>query len=31
MIKSEEEFLTQKYGEEYEMYCKDVPRVFKLS
>ena len=30
MIKSEEEFLSQKYGEEYERYCNDVPRIFKF-
>lgn len=30
MIKSEEEFLSQKYGEEYEKYCNRVPRIIKL-
>jgi len=30
MIKSEEEFLSQKYGEEYEKYCNGVPRIIKL-
>ena len=30
MIRSEEEFLRAGYGEEYEKYCKAVPRVIKL-
>jgi len=30
MIKSEEEFLSKKYGEEYEKYCNGVPRTIKL-
>lgn len=30
MIKSEEEFLFTQYGEEYEQYCKDVPRIVRL-
>ena len=30
MINSEEEFLTQRYGEEYEKYCNEVPRIIKL-
>ena len=30
MIRSEEEFLNLRYGEEYEKYCSDVPRVIKL-
>ena len=28
MIRSEEEFLNLRYGEEYEKYCKKVPRYF---
>ncbi len=27
MIRSEEEFLGSKYGEEYEIYCSSVPRI----
>jgi protein-S-isoprenylcysteine O-methyltransferase Ste14 len=30
MIRSEEEFLNLRYGEEYEKYCSTVPRVIKL-
>jgi protein-S-isoprenylcysteine O-methyltransferase Ste14 len=30
MIRSEEEFLNLRYGEEYEEYCNAVPRVIKL-
>ena len=30
MINTEEEFLTNTYKEEYEKYCADVPRLFKL-
>ena len=30
MIRSEEEFLKLRYGEEYESYCRTVPRVIKL-
>jgi protein-S-isoprenylcysteine O-methyltransferase Ste14 len=30
MVKSEEEFLTQKYEEEYIDYCKEVPRIIKI-
>ncbi len=30
MIKTEEEFLTNNYGEEYQIYCNDVPRLIKL-
>jgi protein-S-isoprenylcysteine O-methyltransferase Ste14 len=30
MIQSEEEFLSLRYGEEYEKYCNAVPRIFKL-
>ena len=30
MIRSEEEFLKLRYGEEYEKYCSAVPRVIKL-
>ncbi len=30
MIRSEEEFLSLKYGEEYEKYCSAVPRIIKL-
>ena len=30
MIKSEEEFLSKKYGEDYKKFCKDVPRIIKL-
>ena len=30
MIRSEEEFLNLKYGEEYEKYCSAVPRAIKL-
>ena len=30
MIKSEEEFLSKIYGEEYEKYCNGVPRIIKL-
>ena len=30
MIKTEEEFLANKYGEEYQKYCNDVPRLIKL-
>jgi protein-S-isoprenylcysteine O-methyltransferase Ste14 len=30
MIKSEEEFLGLKYGEEYEKYRGAVPRIIKL-
>ena len=30
MIRSEEEFLTQRYGDAYEEYRKKVPRGFKL-
>ena len=30
MIKTEEEFLTNNYGEEYQKYCNDVPRLIKL-
>lgn len=29
MIKSEEEFLSHKYGEEYDRYCNSVPRIIK--
>jgi len=27
MVKSEEEFLEQKYGQEYKEYCNSVPRI----
>jgi len=27
MVKSEEEFLEQKYGQEYKEYCSSVPRI----
>ncbi len=30
MIKSEEEFLEQKYKEEYRDYCRQVPRIIKI-
>ncbi len=30
MIKSEEEFLKNKYEEEYTSYCEEVPRVIKV-
>ena len=30
MIKTEEEFLTNNYGAEYQKYCNDVPRLIKL-
>ena len=30
MIKTEEEFLTNNYGEEYQKYCSDIPRLIKL-
>jgi len=30
MIKTEEEFLTNNYGKEYQRYCNDVPRLIKL-
>ena len=30
MIKSEEEFLSQRYGDEYQRYCNSVPRIIKL-
>jgi len=30
MIRSEEEFLSLRYGEEYEIYCSTAPRVIKL-
>ena len=30
MSKSEEEFLSKMYGEEYEKYCNGVPRIIKL-
>lgn len=30
MIKTEEEFLTNNYGEEYQKYCNDIPRLIKL-
>ena len=30
MIRSEEEFLSLKYGEEYEKYCSAVPRIIRL-
>jgi len=30
MIRSEEEFLAQQYGDAYRDYCKKVPRVIKL-
>jgi protein-S-isoprenylcysteine O-methyltransferase Ste14 len=30
MIKSEEEFLQLRYGEEYKYYCGKVPRIIKL-
>jgi len=30
MVKSEEEFLTRRYGEGYISYCSDVPRTVKL-
>lgn len=30
MIKTEEEFLTNNYGVEYQKYCDDVPRLIKL-
>ncbi len=30
MIRSEEEFLSLRYGEEYDRYCSAVPRVIKL-
>ncbi len=30
MIRSEEEFLNLRYGEEYDRYCSAVPRVIKL-
>lgn len=31
MIKTEEEFLTNNYGKEYQKYCNDVLRLIKLS
>ena len=31
MIKSEEEFLSIKFGKEYENYCNIVPRIIKLN
>jgi protein-S-isoprenylcysteine O-methyltransferase Ste14 len=30
MLKSEEEFLTQKYNKVYRDYCRQVPRIFKF-
>lgn len=30
MIKSEEEFLKNKYEKEYKSYCEEVPRVIKI-
>lgn len=30
MVKSEEEFLEQKYNEEYKDYCRQVPRIIKI-
>jgi protein-S-isoprenylcysteine O-methyltransferase Ste14 len=30
MIKSEEEFLAGKYGDEYKDYCQRVPRIIRL-
>ena len=30
MVKSEEEFLEQKYNEEYIDYCRQVPRIIKI-
>jgi protein-S-isoprenylcysteine O-methyltransferase Ste14 len=30
MIKSEEEFLKEKYKDEYKIYCRQVPRVIKI-
>ena len=30
MIKSEEEFLSQRYGDEYQRYCNSVSRIVKL-
>jgi len=30
MVKTEEEFLTNNYGEEYQKYCDEVPRLIKL-
>lgn len=30
MIKSEEEFLTNNYGKEYQKYCNAIPRLIKL-
>jgi len=30
MVKSEEEFLEQKYNEEYIDYCKQVPRIINI-
>jgi protein-S-isoprenylcysteine O-methyltransferase Ste14 len=30
MVRSEEEFLTLKYEEEYKNYCKEVPRIIRL-
>lgn len=30
MIKTEEEFLTKNYKEEYQKYCDNVPRIIKL-
>ena len=30
MIRTEEEFLEQKYKEECKNYCRQVPRIFKI-
>lgn len=30
MIRSEEEFLNLRYGEEYQRYCSSVPRLIKI-
>ena len=30
MVKTEEEFLEQKYNEEYKEYCRQVPRIIKI-
>jgi len=30
MVKSEEEFLKQKYKEDYKEYCRQVPRIFQF-
>ena len=30
MIKTEEEFLLSKYGDQYQNYCRTVPRIFKI-